>query len=68
MVDVTDIKRRTGDEAVIFGVQGNNKITVDEISQLCSTINYEVVSLIGKRIPRVYLRGGKVVNVVNYLI
>jgi len=70
MVDVTDIKKevRTGDEAVIFGVQGNNKITVDEISQLCSTINYEVVSLIGKRIPRVYLRGGKVVNVVNYLI
>jgi len=53
---------------VIFGVQGKNEITVDEIAKLCNTINYEVVSLIGKRIPRVYFKGGKVVNVVNYLI
>jgi len=70
MVDVTDIKQevKTGDEAVIFGVQGGNSITVEEIARLCGTINYEIVSLIGKRIPRVYLRGGKVVNVVNYLI
>lgn len=70
MVDVTDIEGevKTGDEAVIFGVQGNNRITVDEIAKLCHTINYEVVSLIGKRIPRVYLKDGKVVNVVNYLI
>jgi len=69
MVDVTDIdgEVKTGDEAVIFGVQGNNRITVEEIAELCNTINYEVVCLIGKRIPRVYLRGGKVVNVVNYL-
>lgn len=70
MVDVTDIKSevKVGDEVVIFGAQGNNKITVEEIAQLCNTINYEIVSLIGKRIPRVYLRNGKVVNVVNYLI
>ena len=70
MVDVTDIdgEVKTGDEAVIFGVQGKNEITVDEIAKLCNTINYEVVSLIGKRIPRVYFKGGKVVNVVNYLI
>jgi alanine racemase len=70
MVDVTDIHSevKTGDEAVIFGVQGNNEITVDEIAHLCNTINYEIVCLIGKRIPRVYLRGKQVVNVVNYLI
>lgn len=70
MVDVTDIKGevKTGDEAVIFGVQGSSRITVEEIAKLCNTINYEIVCLIGKRIPRVYLRGGKVVNVVNYLI
>lgn len=70
MVDVTDIHSevKTGDEAVIFGVQGNNEITVDEIAHLCNTINYEIVCLIGKRIPRVYLRGEQVVNVVNYLI
>lgn len=70
MVDITDIKGevKAGDEVVIFGAQGNNSITVDEIAELCDTINYEIISLIGKRIPRVYLRESKVVNVVNYLI
>lgn len=70
MVDITDIPEdvRTGDEAVIFGKQGNREITVDEVAALSQTINYEVVCLIGKRVPRVYLKGGKVVNVVNYLL
>jgi|LSQX01.2.fsa_nt_gb alanine racemase len=70
MVDVTDIKHavRTGDEAVLIGSQGGNSITVDEIASLTNTINYEVVCLIGKRIPRVYIKGGEVVKVVNYLI
>ena len=70
MVDVTGIKHtvKTGDEAVLIGSQGGNNITVDEIANLTNTINYEVVCLIGKRIPRVYIKGGEVVKVVNYLI
>lgn len=69
MVDVTDIPTevKIGDEAVIFGKQGNREITVDEVAALAQTIHYEVVCLIGKRVPRVYLKDGKVVNVVNYL-
>jgi alanine racemase len=70
MVDVTGIKHvvKTGDEAVLIGSQGGNTITADEIANLTNTINYEVVCLIGKRIPRVYIKGGEVVKVVNYLI
>ena len=70
MVDVTGIKNtvKTGDEAVLIGSQGFNNITADEIANLTNTINYEVVCLIGKRIPRVYIKGGEVVKVVNYLI
>ncbi|MBP7175038.1 MAG: alanine racemase [Thermoclostridium sp.] len=69
MVDVTDIPTpvTTGDEAVLFGKQGNREITVDEVAALSQTVNYEVVCLIGKRVPRVYLKEGKVVNVINYL-
>lgn len=69
MVDVTDIPGdvKTGDEVVIFGRQGEREISVDEVAELSQTINYEVVCLIGKRIPRVYIKGGSVVNVVNYL-
>ncbi len=70
MVDVTDISRevKTGDVAVLIGAQGENCITADEIAKLTDTIHYEVVSLIGKRIPRFYLKEGEVVNVVNYLL
>lgn len=70
MVDVTDIpvEVKTGDEAVVFGKQGKREITVDEIAKLSQTVNYEVVCLIGKRVPRVYLKGGQIVSVVNYLL
>ena len=45
-----------GDEAVIFGQQGSESISVDEIASALNTINYEIVSTITARVPRVYLR------------
>jgi len=70
MVDVTDLKSevRVGDEAVIFGKQGENEITVEEVAANMGTINYEVICIIGKRIPRVYIKDGKIYDVLNYLI
>ncbi|NTV91322.1 MAG: alanine racemase [Clostridiales bacterium] len=70
MADVTDLKSevRVGDEAVLFGRQGACEIKVDELAALIGTIPYELVCLIGKRVPRVYLQGGKVSDVLNYLI
>lgn len=70
LVDVTDLEGEVsvGDEVVLFGKQGSNEITVEEIASIIGTINYEVVCIIGKRIPRVYLKGGKIQKVLNYLI
>jgi len=70
MADVTDIAGDigVGDEVVLIGRQGGNEITVDEIAGLIGTIPYEIVCIIGKRIPRVYFKNGKVVNVLNYLV
>lgn len=70
MVDITDISGdvKAGDEVVLIGRQGDNEITADEIADLIGTIPYEILSVIGKRIPRVYIRNGSVVNVLNYLI
>jgi alanine racemase len=45
-----------GDEAVIFGQQGDETISVDEIATALNTINYEIVSTITARVPRVYLK------------
>ena len=70
MIDVTDLNKKAliGDEVVLFGKQGQHEITVDEVAEKIGTINYEVVSVIGKRIPRVYLKNGKIHKIVNYLI
>ena len=69
MADVTDVPDiNIGDEVILFGTDGNNTITVESVAQLMGTINYETICVIGKRVPRVYIRNGKTVNVVNYLV
>ena len=44
-----------GDEVVIIGCQGKNKITAEEVARRWNTINYDVVSSIASRVPRVYV-------------
>ena len=44
------------DEVVVFGEQGNGAVTADEIASSLDTINYEIVSSITGRVPRVYLK------------
>jgi alanine racemase len=70
MIDVTDIRSevKIGDEVVLFGRQGNNKIDVEELSEISGMINYETISIMGKRLPRVYTKNNEVVEIVNYLI
>lgn len=54
MTDVTDIPGvRQGDEVVLIGRQGNDEITVDEVARRIGTVNYEVVSEILARVPRI---------------
>ncbi|MFH0913552.1 MAG: alanine racemase [Candidatus Omnitrophota bacterium] len=55
MVDVGDLRVRTGDEAILIGSQGGNKITAEELADLCLTIPYEIVCGLGSRVPRVYI-------------
>jgi len=57
MVDVTDIpKAKTGDELVLIGKQGNEEITVDEFAGWNQSISYEILTRMGKRLPKVYLQ------------
>ncbi len=56
MVDVGDDPVEAGDEFVIIGEQGGEVVTADEIAGRLGTINYEIVCMIGARVPRVYTR------------
>jgi alanine racemase len=55
LLDVTALRGRValGDEAVIIGSQGNEQVTADELAAKLDTINYEIVTGIAQRIPRV---------------
>jgi alanine racemase len=57
MLDVGGISEvALEDEVVVLGKQGNESVTADEIAASLDTINYEVVSTITARVPRVYLK------------
>ena len=54
MIDVSHIPNvRVGDEVVLIGRQGEDGITAEEVADWLGTINYEVVSEILARVPRV---------------
>ncbi len=54
MIDVSHIPGvRQGDQVVLIGQQGQERITVDDVAHELGTINYEVVSEILARVPRV---------------
>ncbi|MBC2693763.1 MAG: alanine racemase [Desulfobacteraceae bacterium] len=56
MLDVGEIQEVVmEEEVVVFGKQGNASITVDEIASTINTINYEVISTIMERVPRIYI-------------
>ena len=43
------------DEVVIFGRQGSEFISADDLASKLGTINYEIVCNVTARVPRVYL-------------
>lgn len=69
MVDVTHIDHVTiGDEVVLFGEQQEALLSTEEVADLIGTINYELICMIGKRIPRQYILNGQAYQVLNFLI
>lgn len=68
MVDVTDIENvQTGDEVILLGSDGNVKFDADDMADIINTISYEVLCLIGRRAPRVYIKDNKVLEI-RYLM
>ena len=68
MVDVTDIGPvKVGDEVILLGEDNGIKNNADDMAEILDTINYEILCMIGRRVPRIYIKDGKMVNVRNYL-
>lgn len=57
MVDVTDVQGvQVGDEAILIGRQGMERITAADLASWQQTIPYEILCAIGTRVPRRYLQ------------
>ena len=67
MVDITEIEDvKFGDEVVLVGRDGDEYLSVETLSRLSDRFNYEFVCLMGKRIPREYIRRGEIQEQMDY--
>jgi alanine racemase len=66
MVDVTDLpEAAVGDEVVLFGDQGDAALSIEEVARGSETLPYEIMCTIGKRVTRIYVRGGRPVKLTS---
>ena len=67
MVDVTDIpEAKEGSLVTLIGSDEDQTITMEELGEISGRFNYELACVLGKRIPRVYSKGGKVIHTKDY--
>lgn len=67
MVDVTAIpEAKEGDEVTLIGTDGGQEISMEALGALSGRFNYELACDLGKRIPRVYLKEGRIVCTQDY--
>ena len=69
MVDVTHIPDvAIGNSVVLIGQQEDASITAEEIAAAAGSFNYEFLCGISRRVPRYYVRGGRTVQTIHYLL
>lgn len=69
MIDVTGIEKiKVGQEVVLFGYGSESYMSVEELAEAFNTINYELLTMVGRRVPRLYMKNGRVIKRINYLL
>jgi alanine racemase len=68
MLNVTGIPGlQEGDTVTVFGHDGESFLPVDELAELNQTINYELVCMISKRVPRIFYKNGEEIGKLDYI-
>lgn len=69
MLDVTGIDGvAAGDVVTVYGSDGDEFYGADNAAADAGTISYELVCLVNKRVPRVYIKNGKIVEVKDLIV
>jgi alanine racemase len=61
-------KMEIGEKVTLIGTQNGETIEMDEIARLAQTINYEIPCLISSRVPRVYVKNGRISENMNVIL
>ena len=56
------------DDVTLIGQDGDREVTVEEVAAPANSFNYELVCNISRRVPRTYIRDGRELGQVNYLL
>ena len=68
MIDVTSVPDAVpGDWVTLFGRDGKERITVEELADNSASFHYEFLCGISRRVPRIYIRNGTIQGVLDYL-
>lgn len=68
IVDISGIEAQRGDEVVLFGGNDQDGISIESIAKLLDTINYEVICMLNKRVPHVYIKNNKQIKTRDFLL
>ncbi|NBJ92155.1 alanine racemase [Parablautia muri] len=64
MIDVTDIPQALeGEQVTLIGRDGREQITMELLGDLSGRFHYEFACGLGKRVPRIYIKEGKVLSI-----
>lgn len=63
MMEVDGLNVKIGDVVTLFG---EGSISIDTYASWLGTINYEIVCMIGKRVPRIYTQNGEIIRVEDF--
>lgn len=67
MIDITEIPgAKEGSLVTLIGRDGEEVITMEELGEISGRFNYELACDLGKRIPRVYYKDGKILSTKDY--
>ena len=69
MLDVSGVPGVTpGKVITVFGREGSEAVTADELAAKAGMINYEVTCALSRRVPRVYVQGNEIIETTDYMI
>lgn len=56
-----------GSKVTLIGKQGDEEVHADDLASQLETINYEIPCMISYRVPRIYLKEGRIVEAKNFM-